>query len=374
MLIDVGSAHTRRGVRPPGFRFFSKCRQLCSALSARLTCAARCIIILPMDARELVCDYLKSLQQGGALRLPVDDGARAILRAWMLGSRAGGQAVAAAPAVAMAAPALARPAPSAAPGSLDALPAPAADTPRAPVRLLLDDEDDVPAGSPQAAADEAEEIPFFRPGGESAEERRANMERMLPNWRPLRELGTLRAKAVPGRGAMRAGIMMVGDAPGYQDELAGLPFQGEAGGKLDGMLRAMGLTREDVYLTQLVKFRPALPRQTFNNRPPSAREIAFSMPIIDCEVQLLRPRVIVALGVIAARGLLGRGELPLAAYLGQPGEFAGIPVVVTHHPSYLLRTSDLGERRRLWEEMLRVMELAGLPISDKQRGYFLPKN
>ncbi len=323
-----------------------------------------------MDARALVCEYLNTLQQGGVLRLPVDDEARSILRAWMLGGRAGAQQVT------NAAPPPATPnAAGARASAVTSAPATTAEAPphQRPVRLLMDDdeEDASPIAASQTA--EEEEIPFFRPGGESTDERWANMARMLPQWRPLRELGTLRSKAVLGQGSRSAGIMMVGDAPSYHDEQAGLPFQGEAGGKLDGMLKAMGLARESVYLTHLVKFRPALPRQTFNNRPPTAKEIAYSMPIIDYEVQLLRPRVIVALGVIAARGLLGRGELPLTAYLGQPGEFAGIPVVVTHHPSYLLRTSDLGERRKLWEEMLRVMEMAGLPISEKQRGYFLPK-
>jgi DNA polymerase len=135
----------------------------------------------------------------------------------------------------------------------------------------------------------------------------------------------------------------------------------------------MGLTREQVYLTQLLKFRPAQPRQTLNTRPPSDKELLISRPVVDFEMALVQPRVIVALGVIAARGLLQQGNLPLAAYQERVWDYNGIPVVVTHHPSYLLRTSDLGERRRLWEEMLRVMEMAGLPINDKQRGYFLPK-
>ncbi len=317
-----------------------------------------------MDARELVCNYLNTLQQGGVRRLPVDEEARAILRAWMLGSR--GAMPTAPPGAAPA------PIPTATPAAALLPDSPATPNTGEPRRIisLMPDDDDTPAATPEQ---EEDDIPFFRPGGDSPEERWANVARLLPTWRPLRELGTLRAKAVPGEGSTRAAIMMVGDAPSYHDEQAGRPFQGEAGGKLDGMLKAMGLARGDVYLTHLVKFRPSLPRQTFNNRPPTAKEIAFSMPVIDCEVQLLRPRVIVALGVIAARGLLGRGDLPLNAYLGQPGEFAGIPVVVTHHPSYLLRTSDLGERRRLWEEMLRVMEMAGLAISEKQRGYFLPK-
>ena len=216
-----------------------------------------------------------------------------------------------------------------------------------------------------------EEIPFFRPGGSNAEEAWENMRRLLPTWGPLRQLGTLREKVVLPQGNTGADIVFLGDAPGFYDEKAGQPFQGEAGGKLDGMLKAMGLTREQVYLTHMVKFRPSQPRQTMNTRPPSEKELRFSLPVVDFEMRLVQPRVIVALGVIAARGLLQQGNLPLAAYQERTWEFNGIPVVVTHHPSYLLRTSDLGERRRLWEEMLHVMQMAGLPISDKQRGYFL---
>ena len=116
-----------------------------------------------------------------------------------------------------------------------------------------------------------------------------------------------------------------------------------------------------------------MPRQTTNNRPPNEKELLFSSSIIELEVRLVQPKVIVALGVIAARGLLRMGDLPLTAYQQQHGQFCGVPVIVTHHPSYLLRTNDLTERRKLWEEMLHVMEMCGLPISEKQRGYFLKK-
>ena len=167
--------------------------------------------------------------------------------------------------------------------------------------------------------------------------------------------------------------MFVGDAPNYYDEREGRPFRGEAGEKLNGILKAMGLTREQVYLTHLVKFRPSLPRQTTNNRAPNDKEIRFSTSVVELEARLVQPKVIVALGIIAARGLLQRGELPLSAYRQERGLFCGIPVIVTHHPSYLLRTNDLAERRALWLEMLQAMELAGLPISDKQRAFFTKK-
>ena len=307
-----------------------------------------------MDLRSLVLDYLHTLQARGVQKLAVDDEARGILRSWMLAAKRGYQ-----------------PAPMPAMPQQQPVAEQTASEPQnesAP-KLDVDLSEPVPA-EPQV---QEEDIPFFRPGGSNAEEAWANMRRLLPTWAPLRQLGTLREKAVLPQGNPAADIVFVGDAPGYHDEKAGLPFQGDAGGKLDGMLKAMGLTREQVYITHLVKFRPAQPRQTLNTRPPSDKELIFSRPVVDFEMRLVQPRVIVALGVIAARGLLQQGNLPLAAYQERVWDYNGIPVVVTHHPSYLLRTSDLGERRRLWEEMLHVMEIAGLPINDKQRGYFLPK-
>ena len=305
-----------------------------------------------MNLRGLVLDYLHTLQARGGQKLAVDDEARGILRNWMLAAKRGYQPA--------PVPQAAQPMMPAAAGAEEQESAPKLD-----VNL-----DEPVVTEPQV---QEEEIPFFRPGGSNAEEAWENMRRLLPAWAPLRQLGTLREKAVLPQGNTSADIVFVGDAPGYHDEKAGLPFQGDAGGKLDGMLNAMELTREQVYITHLVKFRPSQPRQTFNTRPPSDKELLFSRPVVDFELQLVQPRVIVALGVIAARGLLQQGNLPLAAYQERTWEYKGIPVVVTHHPSYLLRTSDLGERRRLWEEMLHVMEMAGLPINDKQRGYFLPK-
>lgn len=321
-----------------------------------------------VNIRSLVLDYLHTLQTRGVQRLAVDDEARAVLRGWMLAARRGGVPAAPVP-MAAGAPAAQAPMPSG-PG----VPAPMPPAEAAAPATSLSAELNKPLPESNSAAQEEEEIPFFRPGGSNAEEAWANMQRLLPTWAPLRQLGTLRDTMVLPQGNRQADIVFVGDAPGYHDEKAALPFQGEAGGKLDGMLKAMGLTREQVYITHLVKFRPSQPRQTLNTRPPSEKELRFSLPVVDFELRLVQPRVIVALGVIAARGLLQQGNLPLAAYQERTWNFNGIPVVVTHHPSYLLRTSDLGERRRLWEEMLHVMELAGLPINEKQRGYFLPRS
>lgn len=310
-------------------------------------------MVVSVEIKTLVRDYLQSLCAVGEQCLPIDDEARAVLKRWWSAARRGGA-----------------PARPSAPEGADA-PLPAEPDARREMAMLRETLEEV--STADAAATE-EECLYFRPGGRTPDEAWQLAQKLLPRWAPLRELGTLRDTPVWGEGCRTANIMFVGDAPNYYDEQAGRPFCGEAGAKLDGMLKAMGLSRSRVYITHLLKFRPMVPRQTFNNRPPTKDEIRLSAPVLEFETRLVQPRVIVALGVIAARGLLGRGELPLAAYQQIPdGNFCGVPVVVTHHPSYLLRTTDLAERRRLWEEMLRVMQLAGLPINDKQRGYFLPK-
>lgn len=311
-----------------------------------------------MDARDMVMGYLRTLMAQGTAQLRVDDEARGILRSWMLAAKQGRTA---APNRGAAAPAASVPPPSA----TDA-PAPAP-TPEK-WRSLSDDTEPV-----AVEEHEEEEIPFFRPGGQSAEEAWAAMEQLLPRWEPLRRLQTLRPQAVFGSGNRHADIMFVGEMVTYYDEINGKPFQGPSGEKLDGMLKAMGLTRDEVYLTQLVKFRPDHPRQTKNTRTPSEKEVKFSLPVLDFEIALVQPKVIVALGIIPARTLLRLGQLPLSDYQNKVHDYRGTPVVVTHKPSYLLRTSDRAERRRLWEDMLRVMEIAQLPISPKQRGFFLPK-
>lgn len=318
-----------------------------------------------VSIKELVCDYLATLQKAGRLTLPVDEEARAVLRAWMLAKKRG----VALPVAVAAPPAAAAPAKAAGAAGAEE------DEQIRHIVASLHRAIEEP-GEDGASAEEGEEMEvFFRPGGNSPQEAWARAAQLLPRWEPLRALGSLRDTLVWATGSLSAQIMLVGDAPGYYDELEQKPFCGEAGAKLDGVLKAMELTREQVYLTHLVKFRPGVPLQTTNNRPPSKEEVRLSLPVLEFEVRLVRPRVIIAMGVIAARALLQLGELPLAACRQVQGAaFCGVPVVVTHNPGYLLRTTALAERRLLWEDMLRAMELAGLPITPRQRGYFLPKS
>ncbi len=212
-----------------------------------------------------------------------------------------------------------------------------------------------------------------RTGSGSKAERLDALRRQAENWQPARSLGTLRDTMVFATGNPDARIVLVGEAPGYQEEKEREPFVGPAGQKLNDILRAMGIAREEVYISNIVKFRPATPRQTTNNRKPTPGEMASCMPFIREELAIIRPECVIALGGTAAEGLLGLGG-SVTSMRGRWHEFDGIPTRVTYHPSYLLQSGGNNSvKRQVWEDMLAVMELLQIPISDKQRGYFLAK-
>jgi len=135
----------------------------------------------------------------------------------------------------------------------------------------------------------------------------------------------------------------------------------------------MGLGRDDVYITYLVKFRPATANQSTNNRRATPAEIEACLPLIRAELEIVKPECVISLGASAAEGLLGvSGSVP--ELRGKWHDCAGTPLRITYHPSHLLQTSGGNQiKRQLWEDMLAAMEHLKLPISDKQRGFFLPK-
>ncbi|MFM2198481.1 MAG: hypothetical protein RLZZ505_1913 [Verrucomicrobiota bacterium] len=209
--------------------------------------------------------------------------------------------------------------------------------------------------------------------GSGKAEQLAGLRKQAERWAPAMALGTLREKMVFATGNPDAAIMLVGEAPGYNEEKEGEPFVGPAGQKLNDILKAMGLKREDVYISNLVKFRPSLPKQTTNNRKPTPEEMAACLPLVMAEISVVQPKLIIALGGTAAEGLLGL-EGTVGSMRGKWHEVSGIPARVTYHPSYLLQSGGSNDvKRALWEDMLAAMERLGMPISDKQRGYFLPK-
>ncbi len=199
-----------------------------------------------------------------------------------------------------------------------------------------------------------------------------SIKRQAANWAPALSLGSLRETMVFAAGNPEAKIMFISEAPGYYEEKEGLPFMGPAGQKLSDILKAMGITREEIYITYLVKFRPAIPKQTTNNRNPNLAEIHSCMPILLAEISVINPAVIIVLGDSAIEGLLNmKGTIGSAA--SEWHEFSGIPTRATYHPVHLLKTGSNEVKRALWEDMLAVMERLGMPISEKQRGFFLPK-
>jgi DNA polymerase len=187
----------------------------------------------------------------------------------------------------------------------------------------------------------------------------------------LRERGALRDTMVFAVGNPNSPLVLVGEAPGAEEEKLGEPFVGPAGQLLTKMITAMGLERSQVYITNIVKYRPAIEggEQGSKNRRPTADEIAAGLPHLRRELALLRPRVLVALGATALEGLAGE-PLPIGRARGQWRTFEGIPLMPTFHPSYLLHNESLAERRKVWEDLLQVMEKLGLPISAKQRAFF----
>lgn len=206
--------------------------------------------------------------------------------------------------------------------------------------------------------------------GSTASEQLASLRQQAEQWSPALSLGTLRETMVFATGNPEADLMLVGEAPGYEEERKQEPFVGKAGEKLNQILKAMGIAREDVYISNICKFRPAMARQTTNNRKPTPDEMNACLPFVQAEVEIVKPKCIVALGGTAAQGLLGTTE-GVGKLRGAWHDYQGIPLRVTYHPSYLLHSEGAkAEKRKVWEDMLTIMESLKMPISDKQRGFF----
>jgi DNA polymerase len=160
-----------------------------------------------------------------------------------------------------------------------------------------------------------------------------------------------RTQAVCGVGNQTADWMIIGEAPGQDEDLAGEPFVGRAGQLLNEMLRAAGMAREDVYIANILKCRPP------NNRDPQADEVNSCMPYLQRQIELVRPKLILLVGRIAAQNLLGTST-PVGKLRGKVHSIgtAGIPAVVTYHPAYLLRSP--AQKRKSWDDLCLAMDVA----------------
>jgi DNA polymerase len=163
--------------------------------------------------------------------------------------------------------------------------------------------------------------------------------------------------------------MFVGEAPGADEDEQGEPFVGRAGQLLTKIILAMGFTRDDIYIANVLKCRPNMPPGESGNRKPKVEEMETCLPWLERQIGLIRPKAMVALGATAVEGLLGLKE-PMGQLRGRWLDFQEIPVMVTYHPAYLLRNQSISEKRKVWEDMLLVLERLGRPISAKQKRFF----
>jgi DNA polymerase len=163
------------------------------------------------------------------------------------------------------------------------------------------------------------------------------------------ELSQSRTNTVFGVGNPDADWMIVGEAPGAEEDRRGEPFVGRAGKLLDQMLLAIGESRDSVFIANILKCRPP------NNRDPKPAEAAACRDYLDRQIALVRPRILLAVGRIAAQNLLGSDE-PVGRMRGRAHDLDGIPLVVTYHPAYLLRSPS--QKHKVWQDLCLAAQLA----------------
>ena len=166
-----------------------------------------------------------------------------------------------------------------------------------------------------------------------------------------------RKKIVFGNGDAHARLMFVGEGPGAEEDRQGEPFVGKAGQLLNRMINAMGLSRERVYIANIVKCRPP------ENRDPEVDEIEACEPFLRKQIEAIKPEVIVALGRCASQRLSG-SQIPISRLRGQWGNYAGIDLMPTFHPAYLLRNPS--GKRSVWEDLQQVMRRLGLDAPNRR--------
>jgi uracil-DNA glycosylase family 4 len=205
----------------------------------------------------------------------------------------------------------------------------------------------VPASAP--GPDAADPAPRGASAGERLAalreryEREATVPRTMPGWSSI----------VFGDGDPDARLMFIGEAPGADEDAEGVPFVGRAGQKLNEMIRAMGLSRESVYISNVLKVRPP------NNRTPTPEEVQADGPWLLEQIRIVAPEVIVSLGRPAAHFLL-HTSASMGSLRGTWAEHEGVPVMPTYHPAYLLRAYTPENRRKVWSDLRQVMDRLGL--------------
>lgn len=204
------------------------------------------------------------------------------------------------------------------------------------------------------------------PRGDETSDAAVELEKIAKELRKCCKcgLGETRTNTVPGEGNPNARIVFVGEAPGADEDAQGRPFVGRAGKMLDNIIIACGLKRTDVFICNILKCRPP------GNRDPRPDEIINCLPYLQKQLELINPEVIIALGAHAARTLLNTNQ-PIGQLRGRFHEYytsetaAPIKLMPTYHPSYLVRNYSQDNRRRVWEDMKKVLAELNLPAPTK---------
>jgi len=301
----------------------------------------------PAEALDILLEELKRQKAAGLRRVSVSDEAVATLKA--LAGAPVASSVPAAAAKPVSAPAEARPVAPVA--SVRPAPIPASPKPA------------VVATTPVIA-----DAPIFTlPAGTKAERLQA-LRQLVDACVETRKHLTGSRRALLGHGSLDAKVVFVGEAPSLEEMEAGKAFAGASGELLQKILGAAAISPADYYLAPVMVWRPEPPTQ-YGKRPPTARELAFNLPYLRAQIDVVAPRIVVALGAQAFEALHGRTP-SITQARGQWFDLSGVPLMPTYHPNYLLHNPSASAKRAVWEDFLLVMEKLGLPISEKQRGFF----
>jgi len=205
---------------------------------------------------------------------------------------------------------------------------------------------------------------------DSKEKAFASLRERVLQCQQCPNLVAARKQVVFGVGNIHSPLVFVGEAPGADEDAQGEPFVGRAGQLLTKIIQAMGFAREEIYIANILKCRPDTPGQRSGNRKPTPAEMATCFPHLQAQIDLIQPKVMVALGATAVDGLLGK-TLGITKLRGNWQTFQGYPIMPTYHPAYLLSNQSITEKRKVWEDMLQVLEKLGKEITEKQKNYFL---
>ena len=300
----------------------------------------------PAEALDILLEELKRQKAAGVRRVSITADSLTALKA-----------LAGAPAapVAQATPAPAKPA---------AAPSPAPARPVTPVAAA-------PKPVVVVAAAPIPDAPIFTLAAGPKAERMQALRQLIEACAETKNHLIAPQRPLLGHGSLDAKVVFVGEAPTIVEMEAGQAFAGESGELLQKILSAAAINPADCYFVPVMVWRPEPPTQ-YGKRPPTAREIAFNLPYLRAQIDVVAPRAVVALGAQAFEALHGRTP-SITQARGQWFDLSGVPLLPTFHPNYLLHTPSATAKRTVWEDFLLLMEKLGLPISEKQRAFFATK-